>query len=144
MMVAMGSSDVWKTNEQSSCTNCLRKRLCDTRMMSVIGESLILQSTHTVLEEETSLGCLLKCLHSAIIQSTGTDIQSILHKCLVQSWAFLLLQSLGLGRLFRRDGRWVAPPGTEFRVIPEWEVKIRRKMQKYDDIRVQETRFCVT
>jgi len=55
-----------------------REFLCDTKMMYVVEDSLTLQSTHTVLEEEASPDCLLKCPHFAAALTSSPSCTEML------------------------------------------------------------------
>lgn len=107
-----------------------RDFVCDTKMMSVIGESLTLPSTHIVLEEEASLGCLPQWPHSAMALTSSHPAQTPCAFSSPRVWAWA--DSSG-----EMEGG-VAHGGSKHRAIPEWKVERRKKMQKYD-IRVQKT-----
>lgn len=116
-MVAVGSSNVWKINGQSSNTKCLRKkRLCLWYKDDVYDRAVSCTTKYSCcaggrdnpgLPDKESLLCY------------GTDIQAILHKRLV-------ILELSSSRVWAESSGemegGVAHPGSELRVIPEWKV----------------------
>lgn len=81
----------------------------------MIGQSLAPPSTPVVLEEETTLGCLIKSPCSAMALTSRpsyTNVLCILELSSSRVWA----ESSG-----EMEGG-VAHPGSELRVIPEWKV----------------------
>lgn len=99
--------------------------------MSVVDDVLTLQSTHIVLAEETSLNCLLKCLHSAMALTSSPS-------CTKMLGILALSQSLGSSSLFIRAGRRThgmintSHVGSGLETILEWEAekKIQAKQNR--------------
>lgn len=100
LMVTMGSSDVWEMNGQSSNTKCLRKkRLCLWYKDDVCDRRVSYTAKYSYCAGGGGKPGLPATVTSLCY---GTDIQP---SC-TNTLCILLPQSLGMGRLFRRDGRW--------------------------------------